>query len=158
VQRHDGNNRRRCAVFCRGLGLRRPAHPLVAVLWPRRRLALVVYLLNWEPCRPGADWADKARGVLRCAEARSGLHLRLHIADRFRSLSRGQANSEILEAGLILIVAISIVSVGPAFFRDGAELIREHTLPLLLAALATGLCIFERSYAQRTKSAEIKSQ
>src|SRR5262245_43033389 len=82
----------------------------------------------------------------------------IHIADRFRSLSRGQANSEILEAGLILIVAISIVSVGPASFRDGGELIREHTLPLLLAALATGLCIFERNYAQRIKNAEIKAQ
>jgi hypothetical protein len=35
---------------------------------------------------------------------------------------------------------------------------REHTLPLLLAAFATGLCIFERSYARRTKAAEIKSQ
>jgi hypothetical protein len=33
----------------------------------------------------------------------------VHIADRFRSLSRGQANSEILEAGLILIVTISII-------------------------------------------------
>jgi hypothetical protein len=82
----------------------------------------------------------------------------IHVADRFRSLSRGRANSEILEAALILIVAISIVSVGPASFRDGTELIREHTLPLLLAALATGLCIFERNYAQRTKNAEIKSQ
>jgi hypothetical protein len=82
----------------------------------------------------------------------------IHIADRLRTLSRGRANSEILEAALILIVAISIVSVGPASFRDGAELIREHTLPLLLAALATGLCIFERNYAQRTKNAEIKSQ
>src|SRR4029450_2133431 len=45
----------------------------------------------------------------------------IHIADRFRSLSRGRANSEILEAALILIVAISIVSVGPASFIDGAE-------------------------------------
>src|SRR5262245_48821874 len=67
----------------------------------------------------------------------------IHIADRFRSLSRGRADSEILEAALILIVAISIVSVGPASFRDGTELIREHTLPFLFAALATGLCIFE---------------
>ena len=81
----------------------------------------------------------------------------IHVVDRFRTLPRGQANSEILEAGLVLIVTISIVSVGPAAFRDGTEIIREHTLPLLLAALATGLCIFERNYAQRTKDAEIKS-
>ena len=82
----------------------------------------------------------------------------LHIADRFRCLSRGQANSEILEAGLILIVIISIVSIGPASSRDGTDLMREHTVPLLLAALATGLCMFERSQAQRTGNAEVKSQ
>jgi hypothetical protein len=57
-------------------------------------------------------------------------------ADRFRTVSRRKANSEILEAGLILIVAISIISVAPASFRDGTEIVREHTLPLLLAALA----------------------
>jgi hypothetical protein len=83
----------------------------------------------------------------------------IHIAaDRFRCLSRGQANSEILEAGLILVVAISIVSVSPASLANSVDLMREHTLPLLLAAFATGLCIFERSYARRTKAAEIKSQ
>jgi hypothetical protein len=82
----------------------------------------------------------------------------IHIADRFRCLSRGQANSEILEAALILVVAISIVSVGPASWTDTIDLMREHTLQLLFAAFATGLCIFERSYARRAKTAEIKSQ
>jgi len=67
-------------------------------------------------------------------------------------------NSEILEAGLILVLAISIVSVSPASLANTVDLVREHTLPLLLAAFATGLCIFERSYARRTKAAEIKSQ
>src|SRR5262245_33323188 len=62
----------------------------------------------------------------------------LHIADRFRSLSRGQANSEILEAALILIVAISIVSVGPASFRDGAELIRDTLCRFCLPRLRPG--------------------
>jgi hypothetical protein len=80
----------------------------------------------------------------------------LHIADRFRG--RGQANSEILEAGLILVVAISILSVGPASWTNTIDLMREHTLQLLFAAFATGLCIFERSYARRTKTAEIKPQ
>jgi hypothetical protein len=36
----------------------------------------------------------------------------LHIADRARCFMRGQPNSEILEAGLILVVMISIASVG----------------------------------------------
>ena len=78
----------------------------------------------------------------------------LHIADRVRCFKRGQPNSEILEAGPILIVLISIVSVGPASWAHSADLMREHTYQLLLAALATGLCIFERVYAHRAETTE----
>jgi hypothetical protein len=76
-----------------------------------------------------------------------------HIVDRARSLFRGNANSEILEAGLILIVFVSIASVGPASWTHSTDLVREHTLQLLFAALATGLCIFERSFVQPAVSA-----
>ena len=61
-------------------------------------------------------------------------------------MTRGQANSEILEAGLILVVLISIVSVGPAAWSNSTDLMREHTLQLLFAALAAALCIVERNY------------
>ena len=52
---------------------------------------------------------------------------------------------EILEAGLILVVSISIASVG----RGGCgphngDLMREHTVQFRCAALAVGLCIVER--------------
>lgn len=73
----------------------------------------------------------------------------VHIVDRVRCFTRGQANSEILEAGLILVVLISIVSVGPASWTHSTDLMREHTYQLLFAALATGLCIYERSFVQR---------
>jgi hypothetical protein len=33
---------------------------------------------------------------------------------------------------------------------------REHIYQLLFAALATGLCIFERVYAHRTEMSEVK--
>jgi hypothetical protein len=79
-----------------------------------------------------------------------------HIVDRLRSLSRGRTNTEILEAGLILVVAISIVSVSPGSLTDTADLTREHTLPLLFAALATGLCILERNKARREEETEIE--
>ena len=36
----------------------------------------------------------------------------VHIGDRFRALAGGKAEPEILEAGLMLVVVISIVSVG----------------------------------------------
>jgi hypothetical protein len=82
----------------------------------------------------------------------------LHIADRIRCSTRGEANSEILEAGLILVVTISIVSVGPASWSYSADLMREHTYQLLFAALATGLCIFERSNARRSENAQTDSK
>jgi len=82
----------------------------------------------------------------------------IHIADRVRCFMRGQPNSEILEAGLILVVLISIASVGPASWAQSTELMREHTYQLLFAALATGLCIFERTYARNPQAAGSKPQ
>jgi hypothetical protein len=69
-----------------------------------------------------------------------------HLVDRFRHMARGQADSEILEAGLILVVLISIASVGPAAWAHSTDLMREHTIQLVFAALAVGLCIVERVY------------
>jgi hypothetical protein len=71
----------------------------------------------------------------------------LHIVDRFRCMMNGRANSEVLEGGLILVVAISIISVGPAVWSSNAEVVREYTVQLVLACLATALCIAERSFA-----------
>ncbi|HZD88866.1 MAG TPA: hypothetical protein VE224_02100 [Pseudolabrys sp.] len=78
----------------------------------------------------------------------------VHVFDRFRSLISGTADSEILEAGLILVVAISILSVGPAVWSQNAELVRESTVQLSLAALAAAFCMLERSYARRLEDAE----
>lgn len=79
-----------------------------------------------------------------------------HVADRVRCWTRGAANSEILEAALILVVLISIASVGPASWTNSVSLMREHTFQLLFAAIATGLCILERSNARRAESADTK--
>jgi hypothetical protein len=79
----------------------------------------------------------------------------VHILDRLRALKSGTANSEILEGGLILVVLISIASVGPAVWSQNAELVREQTVQLILAAVATALCLVERSYGQPAKSAII---
>lgn len=42
-----------------------------------------------------------------------------------------------------------LTSVGPASWTHSTDLMREHTYQLLFAALATGLCIYERSFVQR---------
>ncbi len=77
----------------------------------------------------------------------------LHILDRCRAFVGGKANTEVLEGGLILIVLISIASVGPAVSSQNAELLREGTLQLTLAAIAAGLCLVERKYGRATDDA-----
>ena len=64
---------------------------------------------------------------------------------------RGQPDSKILEAGLILAVAISIAAIGPAFSTHTSDLVREHAVQLLIAAFAIGLCIFERARERNTE-------
>lgn len=78
----------------------------------------------------------------------------LHIVDRLRTFVRGQPDFGILEGGLILVVLISIVSVGPAVWSQNAELVREATIQLLLAAVATALCLVERKYGRPATTAK----
>ena len=82
----------------------------------------------------------------------------VHILDRFRSLISGTADSEILDAGLILVVVISIASVGPAVWSQNAELVRESAIQLSLAALAAALCMLERTYTRKDERAEVQSE
>ena len=72
-----------------------------------------------------------------------------HILDRLRVLIGGKPDNDILEGGLILVVLISITSVGPAVWAHNAELVRETTIQLALAAIATALCLFERSASSK---------
>ena len=70
----------------------------------------------------------------------------VHIVDRIRSLMGGKPNSEILEGGLILVLLISIATAGPTVWSHNVDLLREQVFQLLLAAVATALCMVERSY------------
>jgi len=78
----------------------------------------------------------------------------VHIADRFRCLAGGKPASDILEGALILVVLVTIASVGPAVWSHNTDLVREQILQLLLAALATALCMVERSYSRLAAEAE----
>jgi hypothetical protein len=73
----------------------------------------------------------------------------VHIGDRFRALGGGKANTDILDAGLVLVMLITIASVGPAIWSNNAELVREQAITLMLVGVAAGLGLLERSY-QRT--------
>ena len=50
----------------------------------------------------------------------------VHIIDRCRAFVGGKADSDILEGGLILVVLITIASVGPAVWSRNAELVRRN--------------------------------
>jgi hypothetical protein len=67
-----------------------------------------------------------------------------HVLARLRALVSGTADTEIFEAGLILVVLISIALVGPAVWAKNASLVRESAVQLVLAAVATWLCVVER--------------
>ena len=77
-----------------------------------------------------------------------------HIADRALAFVRGKADAEILEGGLILVVLISIASVGPAVWLQNADLVRDGFVQLMLAAVATALCLVEKHYARQREPAE----
>lgn len=78
----------------------------------------------------------------------------VHILERARTLIGGKADSEILEGGLILVVLISIISVGPAVWAHNASLVRETTIQLALAAIATALSLLERSNSRTVNTAK----
>ncbi|MEI9805083.1 MAG: hypothetical protein WDN48_12285 [Pseudolabrys sp.] len=78
----------------------------------------------------------------------------IHIVDRFRGLAGSGANSEILEGGLILVVLITIASAGPALWSHNTDLVRDSAIQLAFAALATALCMVERSYARSAENDE----
>ena len=70
------------------------------------------------------------------------------VAERIRKWPAGKGQSDVLEAGLILVVIISILSVGPAVWSQNVGLLREHTIQLALAGLAAALCLIERNGAR----------
>jgi hypothetical protein len=70
----------------------------------------------------------------------------VHIADRLRAFAGGTANSEILDAGLVLVLLISIATVAPAIWTQNADLVREQVITLLLVGVAAGLGALERGY------------
>ena len=52
------------------------------------------------------------------------------------------------------MVLVSIVSVGPAVLSQNADLVRKTTIQLVLATIATALCLVERSYSHQADNAE----
>lgn len=91
-------------------------------------------------------------GVIKLAAFVAALKLAVaaicgvHIVDRFRSFAGGQAEPQILEGALIIVVVFGFLSVVPAVLSANAELVREYAIQILLACLALALCIAERHF------------
>jgi len=67
----------------------------------------------------------------------------VHILDRFRSFAGGNADPQILEGALSIVVVFSFLSVAPAVWSGNAQIVREYAIHILLACLALALCIAE---------------
>ena len=51
----------------------------------------------------------------------------------------------------MLVVAISIVSIGPAMWSQNADLVREQTIQLMLAGVAAGLACSSATTSERQR-------
>jgi len=96
-------------------------------------------------------------GLLRLAAALGAMKLAIagvcaiHVFDRLRRIFSGSTPAnEMLETALILAVGISIVSVVPAIWSHNADLMREQTVQLVLAAMTGVFCIVERRKAEHS--------
>jgi hypothetical protein len=89
-------------------------------------------------------------GVLKLAVA--GI-CAIHIIDRLRSFAGGNANAEIFEGALILVVLIAIASAGAAVWSQNVDLVREQAIQLAIAGLAIALVMVERNYGRPAKPA-----
>jgi hypothetical protein len=67
-----------------------------------------------------------------------------HIADRFRTLAGGKADTRILEGGLITIALICFICIGAAGLSGNGAALRDQLIQFVLAALAIALCATER--------------
>jgi hypothetical protein len=99
-------------------------------------------------------------GLLRLAAALGAMKLAIagvcaiHVFDRLRRLFSGSAPAnDMLETALIVAVGISIVSVVPAIWSQNADLMREQTVQLVIAAITGVFCVVERRKTEQSGKA-----
>ena len=73
----------------------------------------------------------------------------LHVVDRLRSFAGGQADPQVLEGALIIVVVFGFLSVAPAVWSTNPSIVREYAIQVLLACLGLALCIAERNLVSR---------
>jgi len=71
----------------------------------------------------------------------------LHVIDR----ARGVPRTELLEGAMIVIAALTLVSLAPAVWSQGGDVIGEQVLQLGFALFAIALCVAERTLDRRAE-------
>ena len=81
-----------------------------------------------------------------------------HIVDRVGSLWGQEADHESLEAALLLVVIATLIAAVPALIDGTPDLLRLHTLQLILAGVLATLSIAERiaGREEKTRVAEVE--
>lgn len=72
-----------------------------------------------------------------------------YFVDRFLALFRGEANVQVLEGALLLVVAVSILTAGLAARTGNGEMVRLYAIQLGLAFVTAALSIVERTKERR---------
>lgn len=68
----------------------------------------------------------------------------VYLVNRLCTFWREELEHEILDAGLVLVVLVTIVAAIPALFDGAVNLLAQYRLPLWLAGLAATLSMIER--------------
>jgi hypothetical protein len=90
------------------------------------------------------------QGLLSLAAFFGGVYLTisavftLHLASRVGALRGRQVSHDLLDAGLILVVLVTIVAATPAIMKGATEILVQERLPLWLVGLAATLSMIER--------------
>jgi hypothetical protein len=91
-----------------------------------------------------------AQGLFGVAAFFGGLYLTiavvfiLHLASRIGAMRGGKVSHDLLDAGLILVVLVTIVAATPAIMKGASDILIQERLPLWLVGLAATLSMIER--------------
>ena len=79
----------------------------------------------------------------------------LHLVDRARMLMFGTASNEVIEAGLVLAISLSVVLALPVILNHNTAVLREHITDIALATIAIALAMMERTRREQADARPI---
>jgi hypothetical protein len=76
----------------------------------------------------------------------------VYLVSRFKSLLGHEADHELVDAGVILIVTVTVIAAIPAILDGAGDVLAQHRVPLWLAGLAATISMIERVMADEKES------